>query len=755
MAKRSKEEREANSRERRQKTNKLFSKISAYSTIVQQNVGKYLNKLSPYAREYESSLDLILTILEALGVTKEWVKREILQMIIGDANIAAIVENGYHGALNSLESRLSLIENNTDAGWLAGIEDAVKITISTILTSLLTCSVSPFIPYKSLDKTYKRDATKGPEYVYPINIPTKVLDISNTLHVSPVSESGIYFYNTGTISKFYRRDAGTEQTTGGTTGGSTTSQEKTVADVVDSGAKKKIAYHYYKLSDTDYLALGEKERKSFKKVVSVPSEVVLDADEAPPREFIYIVRPNLTAESLYKTDDMNAFIWYVINRGDNYDDSGQEEEMGANAMYEYNKMAWDSRRINARKRDDARGSQEGDWEAWLKSRTSMDFQRDDGFLKLEREGEKVKSLYPILQMEPSELYGHLEHIIVTFPAQRYFYQANLDVNVGIGSNTINAPVKGSVTSVIYHFNADYLRSIKIFNWKTIIMNMLYELNGISPIPDVQYDISLSDQIIDAKLSTLILNTIMVDDKEINDNFYSFSNEDYIEALKQTQLKKYGAKLYETAGSSAIQNQSGSPLDIMNSVSTAATLNEIESTISRGVYSVAGDAGSTGITKTELSFNLAFESNFLYQLLFAIVRPLVRAIMSPQIMLLFCINLDVMGLIDLKNIGKKDYSLVSDFIFKKIAAIIKKLIVQIKDFIVRYLLDFIKKEIKKLIDQVAIIMLLEQLNDYISLLIQIIECIRKFSIGVTVSGIDEVMYADIIPEETAPKNQDDL
>ena len=60
--------------------------------------------------------------------------------------------------------------------------------------------------------------------------------------------------------------------------------------------------------------------------------------------------------------------------------------------------------------------------------------------------------------------------------------------------------------------------------------------------------------------------------------------------------------------------------------------------------------------------------------------------------------------------------------------------------------------KKLVDEIVIIMLLEQLNDYIRLLNQIMECIRRFGIGKTLNGIDEVNYADIIPEKNIPETQ---
>lgn len=703
----------------------LFGKISAYSTIVQQHIDKYFGMVSPYAKQYESTLDLVLDILRSLGYNEERLIREILEVVTGDANIASTFEKGYHGSINTLEAKLSEIETkqNNDS-FINQLEDAVKITISTILTSLMSCSVEPFIPYSALDKVNKNADTGATPY--PINIPTRVLDFSNTLHVSPVSESGKYFYNTDVDTKYYRRNPNPSIIT-----------ENTVADVMDSNAERYKIYTY----DTVKLEeLTEEEKKQFKKVVSVPSEVKLKEYEMPPDEFIYTVRPFLTTESLYKTDDMNAFIWYVANRGNNYDEwNPGSSSADLDVMYEYNKMAWDSRRMNQRVREEARQSAD-DWNNWLKSRKNMSFNDPDGNLTFIKDGEQIDSLYPILQFEPSELYGDQEHLLITFPAQQYLTKKKFMTQ------------DYSITRTIYKFNSEYLRSIKIFNWKTIMLNVLYELNGISPIPDVQFNISLSDEIIDARLSTLILSTIMADDKEVDDSYYSFSNEDYVAALKKMEIKKYNAKAYETAGSPVIQNPSGIPLDTMNSIATSTTLNEITSTITKGVYSVAGTSGSTGITKTTLSANLAIESNFVYELLFAIVRPFIRALLSPQIMLLFCINLDTMGLINLEGLSSGDINLVNDFIFRKLAGIIKKLVLQIKDAIVKYLLEIVKKEVKKLIDEVAIIILLEQLNDYIRLLNQIMECIRKFGIGTTVSGIDEVTYADIIPEENTPKNK---
>lgn len=703
----------------KQRTRELFGKIASYSALIQQNyVGKYFDKFSPYAKEYESTLDLILDILKVCGHDERRLTIEILNIVLGESSIGSVLESGYHGAIDSIESKLAIIESKQDNdSFIYKLEDAVKVTISSILTSFLSCSVSPFIPKESLDTYCKKHGVLASR---PVVIPTHILDFSNTLHVSPVSETGIYFYNTDTNTTYFKRTSGyTEATTA------------TIADIRERNAETYTIYEYDRLESLE--GLTDEQKKKFKKMVSVPASVKVRQDEKPPEEFVYTVRPKVTAESLYKTDDMNAFIWYVANRGDNTEDI--PGNVNPNVIYEYNKLAWDSRRLNSRVMDTKRSTPE-DWNNWLLSRTDY-----GGILKLVKDNKEVEDLYPILQIEPSELWGNLEHLVVTFPAQRY-----LTTKTILGQEY-------EITKTIYKFNSDYLKSIKIFNWKTILMNLLYELNGISPVPDVRFNISLSDEIIDARLSTLILDTIVADDKEVDDSYYSFTNEDYSEALKMAEIRKYGAKPYDTASSTAIQNPSGTPLDVIDSVSTAATLNELKSTITRGVYSVAGTSGSTGITKTTLSANLEAESNFLHNLLFAIVKPFVRAILSPQIMLLFCINLDVMGLVNMKDLSKRDMDAVSDFIFRKLASIIKKLIIQIKDEIAYFLLVIVREEIKKLIDEIGILLLLEQLNDYIRLLNQIMECIRRFGIGTTVHGIDEVNYADIIPEAKGPKRNE--
>ena len=110
----------------KQSANELFGKISAYSTIVQQELWRFLsNFTSPYIKEYESTLDLIIDILRTLRYSDNRIIRELLEVVTGDASITLAFDAGYHGALNSLESKLALIETkqNNDS-FITKLENA-------------------------------------------------------------------------------------------------------------------------------------------------------------------------------------------------------------------------------------------------------------------------------------------------------------------------------------------------------------------------------------------------------------------------------------------------------------------------------------------------------------------------------------------------------------------------------------------------------------------------------------------------------
>jgi hypothetical protein len=83
-------------------------------------------------------------------------------------------------------------------------------------------------------------------------------------------------------------------------------------------------------------------------------------------------------------------------------------------------------------------------------------------------------------------------------------------------------------------------------------------------------------------------------------------------------------------------------------------------------------------------------------------------------------------------------------------IIKDIIKQIKDLLVDMFLTLILEKLKPLLELFASRMLLEALQMYKNLLLQIKECFILFGTKQYGTKGDDVNYADIIPEQIIPE-----
>jgi hypothetical protein len=133
-------------------------------------------------------------------------------------------------------------------------------------------------------------------YPKKITIPTSMFDLFDLLKIIPTSDEGRLFYNVG-HSKFYKFE------TDGT--------YKEYASVDEMGCK----------------------HKEVKQLFAIPTSPYAEYSGTPPT---YIsIYEGLLPNELYRANDMNAFIWYVLRRGTLV------------PQIEYNHMMWDNRiRLN-------------------------------------------------------------------------------------------------------------------------------------------------------------------------------------------------------------------------------------------------------------------------------------------------------------------------------------------------------------------------------------------------------------------------
>ena len=442
----------------------------------------------------------------------------------------------------------------------------------------------------------------------------------------------------------------------------------------------------------------------------------------------YNVDDDLTVNTLYKSQDLNAFIWYVMNRG------------VTNIQIEENKMMWDSRVVDSKtgssKRTDVKT-----WNFWLNSKA--DKQHDLFYCSGSGEEQKyykaysggttiLKYLHPIMQLKRDA-------------------DTNFALNVKFSSQSYYTPYKSldfsNYNKTIFEFNKDYLENIRIFVPRIILSNLIETLiHGKISILDALLK-SEQDNVIDKKLDMIINGVLEETDTTVSDCFFSFSNEDYIEMIQQTELDKYSATYTGGDASPATRYNKDALLDALDSINSMATMNEAITEITKTVYDIASIPSEDSSVKASDGSVAMANSNWLNRIVSAIMKPIVKSLLTPQVMLLFVINLETVGMLNIDG----DFDKIFEVIFKKILSLFVGLARYIRDKIVEFLLKLFKEKIQPMLVQWSAILVSENINDWIRLLLEAIQCIPRFNIKTDLTEIDNVQYADIVKTQDIPES----
>ena len=439
----------------------------------------------------------------------------------------------------------------------------------------------------------------------------------------------------------------------------------------------------------------------------------------------YNVDDDLTVNTLYKSQDLNAFIWYVMNRG------------VADIQIEENKMMWDSRVMDSKtgssKRTDVKT-----WNFWLNSKSDK---HDLFYCSGSGEEQKyyeaysggttiLKYLHPIMQLKRDA-------------------ETNFALNVKFSSQSYYTPYKSlfDYNKTIFEFNKDYLENIRIFVPRIILSNLIETLiHGKISILDTLLK-SEQDNVIDKKLDMIINGVLEETDTTVSDCFFSFSNEDYIEMIQQTELEKYSATYTGGDGSPATKYSKDALLDALDSINSMATMNETITEITKTVYDIASIPSEDSSVKASDGSVAMANSNWLNRIVSAIMKPIVKSLLTPQVMLLFVINLEAVGMLNIDG----NFDKIFELIFKKILSLFVGLARYIRDKIIEFLLKLFKERMQPMLVQWSAILVSENINDWIRLLLEAIQCIPRFNIKTDLTEIDNVQYADIVKTQDIPES----
>lgn len=438
------------------------------------------------------------------------------------------------------------------------------------------------------------------------------------------------------------------------------------------------------------------------------------------------VESEYTPRTVYKSTDMNAFLWYVINKGNGDDRS-----------------IWDNRvwyRFLFKKEET--GQSDKDLFVNTKCINSpsrvvrgVGVKNEIVCLDFREAGMSVATSLSINDLKEGNF------LTVWGVADRYYHEG-----LTLKDNNI---LHGRLNKTVFQFNSDYIYSLKLFDSKTIVAQIINAILGISSAFSGKF--SLQMNIIARKIEKLVEKVISQEGSdnqdEQDDSYFIFSDKEYSDIEKDATLR-YNGK-YETG------NETGDLADVdvqaitqrINEINLATNPEDKEEAIKRAIMGIAED--TSRIPEIDTSVEFSFSKNFVLSFIKETMIQIAMQILSPKVMLLFAINARFLG--DTQE--EMTDSMHWENFFKDFWNILRSCIRKISDLVIQALLDLVIGQLKPILVLLAKKLLLETVYYYKILLEEmILACTPVFNFGGSNENlvIDNVNYADIIPIETTPK-----
>lgn len=441
-----------------------------------------------------------------------------------------------------------------------------------------------------------------------------------------------------------------------------------------------------------------------------------------------------TVNELWKSRDFNAFLWYAINKG-------------SVSIGEVDKIYWDNRieylnvfSKNATVKDaffNAKPQTAGctTVESWDQVKypvpgTSINKKQYVKCVFSERPENSVKR----------------NVLKVYLNGRRYFHTRKIRLKKNSQKTLFR------VNKTLFEFNYDFIFSLKLFDSKTIVANIINAVFGLVQSITPRY--TIRHDVISAQINAVVKRMIAKDDNETDGAgrqtcYYTFSNEEYERMLTEAIQRKNGTYVadntlntvnYEelfssineiSKGATAVQETQA----IANAFSTAKN-SLIERTDLPDVYGIyAHDSWSWGLEIIE-------------RLLNETVTQIVMQILSPKVALLFKINGYAMG-----NLDSEDDSW--QMFMKNWENLVIALVKDIKDRFLAEMYQWVISEFKPLIELFISKLMLETIRYYRELLVQLLDLCTPLNLtGGNNQGLMRVakyVPADIVPSADGPNN----
>lgn len=280
---------------------------------------------------------------------------------------------------------------------------------------------------------------------------------------------------------------------------------------------------------------------------------------------------------------------------------------------------------------------------------------------------------------------------------------------------------------LFEFNADYIKSIKLFDSKVLAIQLVNLLTGCF---DVKLNLSFEERLVRNEVEQMIKKIINGEDvTSVSDCFFTFSNDEYNLLLDETEKERIGKYTGGEYGYGSTIDYS-KIYDEINAISNSATLSEQISNIGHAFNEISRTI-KPEIYQDVDEYSINFD--FLNNLLMGLMQTIVYGIISPKFYMLIAVNLKIMGKVPNFDLA----GFIASF-----KTLLLNLIKSIIDDMLSKLSEWLISIIKELISRLSDRLLLEQYEYYIQLLMKCIRTFRRL-FGNKDWNMADVEYADIV------------
>lgn len=289
------------------------------------------------------------------------------------------------------------------------------------------------------------------------------------------------------------------------------------------------------------------------------------------------------------------------------------------------------------------------------------------------------------------------------------------------------------------FNSDYIWSVKLFDPKVVAAQLIDALTGCV---SVDMNLSIEAQILKAEVENIVQEVCNDDSYEINDCFFTFTNDGYNALLEKSELAKMGLIILDNDYTTITKENA---VDLLSGLDAIGEKSENKSeVISDAIYKTAclvnGEEKDTIVSDVGGKMSFAFLENLMNKL----ATVIVTSVVSPKLYIMLLVNFQVMKL--------NTHFDIAAFI-RQYKQILISIIRDIRDQLVKMLIDKVMEIVKDLIKELTDIMAMEQIQYYKTLIMQCMECVKIYSRSDdwTMAPVDYADITETIPDDTQDNN----